>query len=186
MLCTCKADDWYGIACRKPRDVIWCFDCGATIHYNERCWYCALHCPLKLKWIDPTPKNCACGGEYKKVCEYEHECKSCGFIHQAEQPQAGPHAHYIPKSKYNMKYHIRKQLQRLDQKRLVVMRTRQIARIWYSLHQRKLIKLDFILSKIFTRMGLSEQAQRCAFIKKKTPVEYEQLWDTIVDLIQGW
>ena len=25
MLCTCKADDWYGIGtCRKPREVIWC------------------------------------------------------------------------------------------------------------------------------------------------------------------
>ena len=96
----------------------------------------------------------------------------------------------VQKSKYNMKYHIRKQLQRFDltedQKRLVVMRTRQAERIWYNLYQRKLIKLDFILSKIFICMGIPEQAQRCASIKEKTRFEYEQLWETIVDLIQGW
>ena len=90
----------------NPRKVIQCPNCE-TIPFTttiERRWYCALHPPLKLKWIDPTLKNCVCGGEFKKVCESEHVCKSCGLIHQEEQSQAGPHAQYVPKSKYNMKY----------------------------------------------------------------------------------
>ena len=86
-----------------------------------------------------------------------------------------------PKSKYNMKYHIRKQLQRFDltenQKGLVVMRTRQVERIWYSLHQRKLIKLDFHPIQDIHTYGYSIM---------KTQFEYDQSWGTIVDLIQGW
>ena len=155
----------------------------------EQCWYCALHPPKKWNGLISFLKM-ACGCEFKNVCECEIVCKSFGLIHQVELPQAGPHAHYVPKSKYNMKYHIRKQLQRLDltedQKRSVVMRIRQVEGIWYKLHQRKLIKLDFILSKIFTRMGLAEQSQQCALIREKTVVEYEQLWETNVDLIQEW
>ena len=144
----------------------------------------------KLEWVDLILKKCACGVEFKNVCECEHLCNRCSFLHKVEQPQAGPHNHYVPKSKYNMKFYIRKQLQRFDltedQQMLVVMRPGLVERLWYNLLQSKLITLDFILSRIFTPMGLAEQSQQCAPIREKTLVEYEQLWESIVDLIHGW
>ena len=63
-------------------------------------------------------------------------------------------------------------LERFDltkaEKRTVAMRIRQIEKMWCSLHQRKLIKLDYILSKIFTRMEVSEQTRRCTPTAQKT------------------
>ena len=67
------------------------------------------------------------------------------------------------------------------------MRVNEIERLWYTAHDRKSIKLDFILSNIFAHIGLSEKAKQCATIKnQKTLSTYEQLWGSIVDRIEWW
>ena len=143
--------------------------------------------PLKLEMVDPTPKTCECGVKFEKVCEWEKICEGCSLVHQVECSCV---THKVKRSKYNIKYHLVKQLARFklteEQKRSVTMRSKQIERLWCITHGRK-IKLEFILSKIFACMGLSKKAKQCATIKnRKTVTTYEQLWDSIVNHIEGW
>ena len=186
--CTCKAEDIYGVGyCREQLKAIRCPDCSTTIHYDEMCWYCTLHPLLKLKMVDPTP-TCECGGKFEKVCEWENICEGCSLVHQVECSCV---THRGKRSKYNIKYNLNKQLARFnlteEQKRTVTMRVNEIERLWYTAHDRKLIKLDFILSNIFAHIGLSEKAKQCATIKnQKTLTTYEQIWGSIVDRIEGW
>ena len=188
-LCTCKAEDIYGVGyCREQRKVIRCPDCRTTIHYDEMYWYCSLHPPLKLEMADPTPKTCECGVKLKMVCEWEKTCEGCNLVHQVECSCV---TYCFKRFKYNIKHNLNKQLARFnlteEQKRTVAMRVNQIERLWHSTHDRKLIKLDFVLSKIFARIGFSEKVKQCATIKtQKTLTSYKQLWDSIVDRIEGW
>ena len=196
MLCTCKADDWYGIdTCCEPRKIIQCPHCRTTIHYDDKCWYCALHPPPKLEWIAPIPKNVSVVRNVKRCANGNMnawDVVACGYLHPRRRTlERGANTHYLQRSKYYIKHHLKKeQLESFDliegDKRTVVMRIRHIETIWYRFHQRKLITLAFILSKIFTRKWLPEQAQQCAPTAQKTLIMYEQLWNTIEDLIQGW
>ena len=66
------------------------------------------------------------------------------------------------------------------------MRIRQIETICHSLYERKLIKLDFILSRLFTRMGLPKQTQKCAPTAETLyPNTRTDIWGYLEDLIQG-
>ena len=140
--------------------------------------------PLKLEMVDPNP-TCECGVKFEKVCEWENICEGCSLVHQVECSCV---THRGKRSKYNIKY---KQLARFnlteEQKRTVAMGVNEIERLWYTAHDRKLIKLDFILSNIFAHIGLSEKAKQCATIKnQKSLTTYEQIWGSIVDRIEGW
>ena len=93
----------------------------------------------------------------------------CGSVHDVniESPKAGPNAHTSTRQKIQIQPQIPPpKLERFDliedQKGTIAIKIRQTKTLWYRFHQRKLIKLDFILSKIFKRMSLPEQGQRCS------------------------
>ena len=83
------------------------------------------------------PEKFECGAKFKKVWKWEHKCFGCGSIHYAKSAKGGKIVTTL-------------------KDRTFAMRIRQMETLMFSFDQRKLINLDFMLYKVFTRMGLPE------------------------------
>ena len=64
------------------------------------------------------------------MCESKYLCVESGSIHDVENPKAWPNTQYVKTTKYNLKYHINKQLEQFDltedKNKTVAIRIRQI------------------------------------------------------------